>query len=209
MKRLDEQGRLRHYRELMEEARSRFDVINAMLENRSNLDSRFVREICYLQFRYLCEIIALACLVAQGSFTKRLLDTYEADKIINELHGLNPHLYPQPVRVAQVGNHTTVTGVSEQIRFLQRDDLPKLWGRCGDILHISPLTKTLKPRPVSDPNLSDVRESFGLITALLNEHLLVLAENKKVLVVNMYAPYFEGRPAVHLISFQFNSQPSL
>jgi hypothetical protein len=211
MKRLDEQGRLEYYRELMEEVRHRFDVLNVTLANTAKLDVRFVREICYLQFRYLCEFIARACLVAQGNLTKRLIDHYEPYKIISELHEFNPHLYPQPVRVTKVGNKTMVTGISDQIKFLKRDDLPKLWGKCGDVLHISPFMQTLKEKPDTISTLSDVQDVFEDIAALLKEHLLVLSRGKespKALVVNLYAPYFDGRPAVHLINWSFTPQPS-
>jgi len=206
---LDEQARLQHYRELMEEARHRFDILDSIMNNAAQLDVRFVREICFLQFRYLCEIVALACLLAQGDFTKRLLTTYEADKIINRLHKLNPHLYPQPCRVAVENGQTNVIGLSHQSNYLTRGDIPKLWGQCGNVLHLSPLDKALKPRPDKASSLSDVRVWFEKITALLNEHLLVIVENKKALVVNMYAPYFHGRPAVNLLNFEITTQPSL
>jgi hypothetical protein len=202
LKHLNEQDRLNHYREMMEEVRSRLEVIKAILTNAPKLDIRFVREICYLQLRYLCEIVALACLLAQGSFTKRLLATYEADKIINELHKLNPYLFPQPCLVTMVGGVTRVKGLPSQPKYLTRDDIPKLWGKCGDVLHLSPLTKTLRPRSTNMDSLSDVQEWFEKIFALLNEHLLILVENKKMLVVNMYAPYFQGRPAVTLLNFE-------
>ncbi len=62
---------LKLYLALMEEARVRLDAINHAFQNDAGLPPRMVRETCYLQLRFLCEIIALGCLVAHGDIKKK------------------------------------------------------------------------------------------------------------------------------------------
>jgi hypothetical protein len=54
------------YCALMEEAKVRISIVEHMLNNDSGLPPAMAREICYLEFRMLCEIIAVACLTAHG-----------------------------------------------------------------------------------------------------------------------------------------------
>ena len=49
------------YANLMEEVKARFDVVNHVSNGRSGLAVPFVREFLYLQTRFLCELVALAC----------------------------------------------------------------------------------------------------------------------------------------------------
>jgi hypothetical protein len=62
-----EQAALKLYVSLMEEAKVRFYVIDMAISGRTGLPERGVREFCYLQLRMLCEVIALACLTANGN----------------------------------------------------------------------------------------------------------------------------------------------
>jgi len=54
------------YANLMEEIKVRLDCINAAMQGRLMLPSPIVREFCYLQIRFLCELVALSCLIAHG-----------------------------------------------------------------------------------------------------------------------------------------------
>jgi len=88
---------------------------------KTGFPSVIVREFCYLQLRMLCELIALACLVAHGDITaaqpNKLRKAYEADKILAQLATLHQHFYPQPIRwkdrtagqleIIQTGNFLT------------------------------------------------------------------------------------------------------
>ncbi len=43
------------YANLMQEVKVRIDAINLALQGRTNLATPFVRELCWLQLRMLCE----------------------------------------------------------------------------------------------------------------------------------------------------------
>jgi hypothetical protein len=54
------------YANLMDEVKARIDCINVAVQGRTGFPTPIAREFCYLQLRFLCELIALSCLVAHG-----------------------------------------------------------------------------------------------------------------------------------------------
>jgi hypothetical protein len=75
------------YQALMSEAKERIDEIGfrlAMIKTEPTArTSAFEAEFAYLQMRYLCEIVALACLSAHQSYglTASLKKEWNADEI--------------------------------------------------------------------------------------------------------------------------------
>jgi hypothetical protein len=168
--------------ELMHEARARTEVINHTYRNDAGFEPQFVREICYLQFRLLCETIALCCLVAHGNTSKRLRDTYEANKIVTELGKLKPAFYPEPVSIEQTGTHTHIRGRGADKEHLTKNDLIELWGKSGDVLHRAPLSKLAKPRKANPSDLSDIIKWGRKIGGLLSCYLIPLTGTRALLV---------------------------
>src|SRR5262245_54958017 len=96
-----EQAAMKLYAGLMEEAKARLHAVEHAINGRLGLASaQIIREFCYLQFRLLCEVIALGCLTAHGDIThaSKLRKEYAADKIIKQLEELHPEFYPRPAR---------------------------------------------------------------------------------------------------------------
>lgn len=181
-----EQGSVKLYLMLMEEAKVRFDLINFAHRNDAGLPPAIVREICYLQFRFLCEIIALGCLAAHGDIRnkKAMNTTYEPGKLLKSLEVLNPHFYPQPtVQVNEVGR-TGFVGRPD-IPHLTKADLPKLWGMCGGILHRTPMATVYAVSKQRPDDMSDIFEWSQKLTGLLNSHWITLVENKQGLFVTL------------------------
>ena len=108
----EQREKIKMYLALMEEARTRIHIINRAYHNVECFPAQMVREICFLQFRFLCETISLACLVIHDGVkkTKRLRDTYEAGRIIFAMETQNPHFYPQPMEVKKERPRPTVHG---------------------------------------------------------------------------------------------------
>jgi hypothetical protein len=176
---MTEEEKMRLYLLLMEEIKCRFDVINSAYRNVDGFPPGMVREICYLQFRLLCEIIALGCLIAHGdiSETRALHDTYEPGKIIKKMERLNPDFYPQPVEVTG----STITGRSD-LPHLTKQELPKLWARSGHILDRAPMAKFLETSKPSPVDFSDIMEWAEKIRILLNSHWITLSPGKAMVV---------------------------
>ncbi len=86
----------------------------------------------------VCELIALACLVAHGDLTKsnRLTKTYQADRIVSELEKLHADFFPKPytmtATISPAGLHLDAvkSGFITKAEFLK---LHHEW--CGAILH--------------------------------------------------------------------------
>jgi hypothetical protein len=81
------------------------------------LPAAIVREVRFLQLRMLCELIALACLMAHGDIpavqaSKKLSKEYSADKIIGQLDALHPNFYPYPVLVTVTSNPPPAQSIS-------------------------------------------------------------------------------------------------
>lgn len=50
----------------MEELKVRFDCVNHAALGRTGLPAPIVQEFLYQQLRFMCELVALSCLVAHG-----------------------------------------------------------------------------------------------------------------------------------------------
>ncbi len=92
---------IRTYCSLMEEIKLRYEVITTCL-TKPVLRPRIMYELCYLQLRMICELIALGCLVAHGDIrethSKKMRETWEADRIMKTLGTLHAKFYPKPIR---------------------------------------------------------------------------------------------------------------
>jgi hypothetical protein len=167
------------YRLLLEEAVTRIHALNIAYQNPAQHPPLIVRENCYLQLRFLCEIIALGCLVAHGDIqSKKLRDTYEANKIINAMARLKEYFYPQPMDVLLGQTGTVLKGRSDRVH-LTKGDLIILWGKAGSVLHRGPLTKFIKEQAKDHSELSDIPQWGEKIGNLLNSHWITLVGNKQ------------------------------
>ena len=177
---------IKNYLALMEEAKSRFFVINNTYQNEHKYPPAIVSEICYLQFRLLCEIIALGCLLVHGDIPhpKALQKAYNPTKIMKHLEKLNPHFYPQPIKHTLKDNKHELAA-TPNIPHLSKSDLIKLWNKSGDLLHRAPLTKLGKPPRTDVQKFSDIFEWSGKLTGLLNSHWITLTENQRGMVVSL------------------------
>jgi len=66
-----EQADFQLYIGLMEEEKVRFYVLENVLRGSTGLPPRGVRESCFLQLRMLCEVIAFACITANGNIKEK------------------------------------------------------------------------------------------------------------------------------------------
>ena len=97
-----EQKQLSIYASLMDEAKAKFAHINTAVSGRAGFATPIVREFCYLQIRFLCELTALSCLVAHGDIadfkSHKIGRSFSADDILHKMSELRPHFYPVPVK---------------------------------------------------------------------------------------------------------------
>lgn len=179
------QNNAKLYLQLMEEVKVRINAFNKAIENQEGFPEMLVTENASLQLRFLCEIISLACLSAHGDYKlpSAAHDTYEPGKILKTLERLNSAFYPQPVMHSNQGKYHHIQGISD-IEHLSKDELKKLWGLTGNVLHRTPISKfySKKKPPVTTEELVKWAQK---IVNLLNEHIIVIEQNKFALLVSL------------------------
>lgn len=174
------------YSRLLHEARTRLDLLETVLNDGMTLREKppaqwVVRELCLLQLRMLCEVIALGCLVAHGDIdgthSKRLRKEYAADAIVSEMVKLHSMFFPVPV-VQQSGIPSG--GVrrfiaDRGVNSLTREELCTLYAECGDGLHKGNIKKIAEPMN-PNPDNSDLVVWTKKIHGLLDIHWIYLID---------------------------------
>ena len=180
--------RLGLYCSLMEEIKPRLAVMRqiATMGELGTLPGRFVLESCYLQLRMICELIALACLVAHGDIagtrTANTRKHYEADWIMGMLQELHPDFYPTPFVQHLVSEKTPNSPRRfhmEEIEtgFLTRSDLVACNRECGKALHRGTVEGVLS-RDQRQLSLKRISEWHNKAMTLLNLHMIRLIDRK-------------------------------
>ncbi|TAL00606.1 MAG: hypothetical protein EPO08_13030 [Rhodospirillaceae bacterium] len=175
------------YCNLMEDIKRRSDVIKNVIEKKVPLPNIIAFELCYLQLRKICELIARGCLAAHGDIPEsrnQLGGEYNANKIIKRLEALHPTFYPQPSQQVHddAGKVREVKAVTEG--YLSKTEFLRLYGECGEVLH----EPTLEKRVVGSGLTIDyerINDWCGKIRTLLNHHQIQLRDDAKQLWVLM------------------------
>lgn len=125
---------------LMEEIKRRSMIVTGCL-SRPIADAHPIYELCFLQFRMICELIALACLVAHGEIqeAKALEKHNDARKVLRALERLKPKFYPSPRAQSIDAGKVLNVPIPIPSDYLTKALLLKLYGRCGDVLHVGNL----------------------------------------------------------------------
>ncbi|WP_024573984.1 MULTISPECIES: hypothetical protein [unclassified Afipia] len=166
------------YCDFMEEIKRRTSVIDDILNSKFALPMIVAVEFCYLELRFICELIALASLTAHGDIpgakAKRLTRAYQADNILRMLEGLHPKFYPTPGR--QVRNDKGQVAEIEKVTapYLTKPELQKLYVECGSFLHRGSLENVVKGKKL--PTFDHLRVWINKVRTLLNHHQIQLAD---------------------------------
>lgn len=163
---------------LMEEIKRRAAVLDDLLNARFSLPIIVAVEFCYLELRFICELIALACLTAHGDVpgakAKRLTKAYQADNILRMLEALHPRFYPEPGRQVHDGSGKVIKLERITEPYLTKTDLRKLYTECGKFLHRGSLENIVKDKKL--PPFLHLVEWVNKIRYLLNHHQIQLAD---------------------------------
>jgi hypothetical protein len=170
----------------MEEVKVRFACVNAATQGRTGLPPPIVRELCYLQIRFLCELVALGCLVAHGDITStsshKLGRSYSAEEIIGKMDKLRPHFYPIPVTQTVIAK-----GKRKHHHIQAKTDSPlgntallELYGKTHRHLHRGSLKNLLTSQQPWDPtlNITDIIATIQKFSDLLAHHLIAISDAK-------------------------------
>lgn len=188
-KTVEERAKL--YLHCMVETKERIRLIEGTLV--ADINGLFKNEICSLQFRHICELIAIACLAAQGDFERQraFREAYSPAEIFNALRKIFPRFFPQCTTVTLTPGQD---GTPDCLRLNANSkpdafgevDIVTLWRRSGDDLHRASVKKYLKaafspPKPALDPILRNVR---GLVQ-LLETHVVPIGTPDSKLLLDV------------------------
>jgi hypothetical protein len=185
-----ENRQLAIYRLLMQEVKDRIVVIDHAMAKESTLWPRAAYELCHLQLRLICEVIALGSLAAHGdvpgAYSKRLLKTYEPHKIFLELQGLHPNFYPRACKkeIQQTPQQIEVLMLEDE-EFPSKDDLIALHGKTGNVLHRGRLKDIGRPIRLDFQEFQTWRNK---IVDMLAVHLISLIDRERYVLVIMQDP---------------------
>jgi hypothetical protein len=185
----DEQSLRTLYANLMDEVKVRVDCIDRAVNGQTRFPGPIVREFCYGQLRMLCEVIALACLVAHGdipaTYSKRLGREWSAEGIFNELTKLRPHFYPIPFRQLDriprgAVYHTNIDWLDPMP--LPKEALLELYGKTHQQLHrgnVRKLMNSATPIEVAT-NFPEIISWAQRINDQLACHIIAISEEKLI-----------------------------
>lgn len=167
------------YADVLSEIKKRntaiYDALNGFAPPQPKI---ILAEFCYLQLRFICELIALGCLVAHGDLrggSKHLLKRWHAGDIVKDLEKLHPNFYPRPTK--QILDTTGKVERLEPVRdpFLSKEELIQLYGWLGDRLHKGSVKRLLlsEKKKIDFPKIDQIASK---IRNLLNHHCIELLD---------------------------------
>jgi len=193
MKPQEKNKRLYLYRTLMAEIKERISYLDGALNKKYNLPDLPRYEICHVQLRIICELIAISCLLAHGdipaAYSKQILARYEPHIIFKILEGLHPAFYPRPCAKEITLNPAAEFRVYDEDAFLPRSLLVEVHGRTGAVLHSRRVKDIGKPYT---PDFDSTSEWRNKIVNHLAVHLISLVHPKRYVVFMMEDPNTGG-----------------
>ncbi|NQW49933.1 MAG: hypothetical protein HQ465_01710 [Rhodospirillales bacterium] len=169
------------YASLMEEAKERLDVIHAVAHWKE-LSPKYATEFCALQFRMLCEIVALGSLVAHGDIGS--LDTewlkekkWQAAEIMKALGRLHPAFFPRAHTYIKTEGHGHFATVPNA---LSKEAMTSFYGKLGDILHMGTLARKWSGESIRPFTYEEIKGNAEAINDLLKVHLITLKDGTVV-----------------------------
>jgi hypothetical protein len=130
----------------------------------------------YLQFRRMCELIALGCLQLHGNLpqvqTSDAKKIWNAEKIMRLLKKVHPVSFPQSVvRDKLDANHHRIQAQARP-NALTYKGFNELYAKCGEVLHRGTIKSLEASGAISDDDYRKVTEWQSKIVDLMNEHMV-------------------------------------
>jgi hypothetical protein len=176
------------YLSFMQELKTRLHAVHGMLTalpSGGGALGFLTAEACFLQVRFMCELLALASLSAHEpiGLTKKLKRAWHADEIFAALATINSRCFPAPIRLegpTQAGLKFHVLPTTG----LQRGDLRKIYNECGRSLHRGAILSALRGEP-RRYDLDVLNGWCRSISQLLAEHVVYVPQLQRAFIVRL------------------------
>lgn len=163
------------YLALMHELSIRIDLVAQACDGKLNLTPPFAREYSYLQFRRMCELIALGCLQLHGDLPLANIQStkkeWNAEKIMKLLHKSHPHSFPQCITREKTPEGWHIQVNSKQ-NALTREEFKILYCECGEVLHRGTIQTLQGSGDFDEKDYQKVIDWQRKIVDLMNEHFI-------------------------------------
>jgi len=198
------------YLPLMHELALRIDLVAQACDGKLNLSPPFAREYAYLQFRRICELIALGCLQLHGDLplvsTKKIKKEWNAERIMNLLHKDYPHVFPQCITRTQKNGGWHIEANCKPDA-LTREEFKKLYNECGEVLHRGTIQSVENSSYFDEKDYQKIIDWQKKIVDLMNEHFVGRANSQGYYIVSLRTE--TGYPACSTFKIEGNKQVSV
>lgn len=188
---------------LMHEFAIRADLVSRAFDGHLGLTAPFSREFAYLQFRRMCELIALGSLYLHGDLPlaqqQALTKEWHAERLMKILHKQHPFAFPQAIERTKTDNGWDIRANSKPDALTYTEFL-KLYAECGALLHRGTI-RTVHAASFCSPEDYEktVLWQRKLVT-LMNEHLIPRAKTNGCYITSLRTD--SGYPECSI--FEFN-----
>ncbi len=196
-----EEAAVRGYLRLVHELAIRVDLVAKACTGRLNLLPPYAREYCYLQFRRICELVALGCLQLHGDLpaarSTAARKEWNAERIMKLLQKSHPHSFPQSLtRTKRVdGWHFDANSKPNALTFAE---FKTLYTKCGEILHRGTIRTIEAEDSLATRDYEEVIQWSHKLVDLLNEHVIARANGNGLYYVSLRTE--SGGPACSVLS---------
>lgn len=201
MRAFDEPTAVRGYLKLMHEVVIRLDLVSHACHGRLNLTPPYAFEYCYLQYRRICELLALGCLQLHGDLpdtrTSATAKEWNAERIMSLLQRKHPHAFPQSVISTKIPDGWSYVANAKP-NAMTFNDFKALYSKCGSVLHRGTIRSIEVEAPLAKCDYDLLINWSHKIVDLLNEHFIARSSGQGLYFVSLKTE--TGGPACSVMS---------
>ncbi|QKO23703.1 hypothetical protein [Rhodoferax sp. BAB1] len=201
MSTFDEAAAVRTYLKLMHEVVTRLDLISYACNGQLNLAPPYAFEYCYLQYRRICELLALGCLQLHGDLpatrTNAATKEWNAERIMGLLHRSHPHAFPQCAVATKTPTGWNYVANSKP-NAMTLVEFKALYGKCGQVLHRGTIRSVETEQPLQKQDYAQVILWSQKIVDLLNQHFVSRSDGHGLYFVSLKTE--SGGPACNVLT---------
>jgi hypothetical protein len=185
------------YLRAMLEIKSRLDLIEEVKDGMWPLSLRI--EICYLQLRYICDLVTIGSLIVQGDYSSHLGEAYAPGPIFKMLEKKYEGAFPQPATISNNGTHIAANSVPNA---MTKNGLVDLWNKTGDKLHrlkISRFFRSYETQKSGSTDMEEIESYVAKLRNLLATHIVPMHNPKTLVVVTLFGE--DGSPNLSFLEY--------
>ena len=210
MQEFDESRAVKSYLRLMHEIVVRLDLVAQACTGELNLSPPYAFEYCYLQYRRICELLALGCLQLHGDLqaaqTNSASKEWNAEKIMSLLHRSHPHAFPQCATKTMADGIWKISANCKP-NAMTLSDFKTLYNKCGQVLHRGTIRSIESEKPFDKMDYNLLMQWSHKLVDLLNQHIIGRANGIELYFTSLKTE--SGGPACSVFSGFSNGSVSV